>query len=111
MAEVVNAGVEVDPGRGHGWADLGLLPVAGAFGGPARGVGAGGSLPAFGVAVAHDKTHVAGVGDVPLSPTAMGTSRETRNDDVRPVSANRAPKAGEGQRKETETQYGSDLQL
>ena len=36
-------------------ADLGFFPVGGAFGGAAGGVGAGGALPAFGVAVAGDE--------------------------------------------------------
>ena len=36
-------------------ADFGLLPVPGAFGGASGGVGAGGALPAFGVAVAGDE--------------------------------------------------------
>ena len=49
-------------------ADFGFLAVGGAFGGPAGGVGAGGALPAFGVAVAGDEPFVAVVGDPGLDP-------------------------------------------
>ena len=49
------AGVVV-PGA---FADLGFLPVRGAFGGPSGGVGAGGALSAFGVVVASDEALVA----------------------------------------------------
>ena len=49
-------------------ADLGFLAVGGAFGGAAGGVGAGGALPAFGVAVAGDEPGVAVVGGPGLDP-------------------------------------------
>ena len=56
-------------------ADLGFFAVGGAFGGAAGGVGAGGALPAFGVAVAGDEPGVAVVGDPGLDPR-HGASRE-----------------------------------
>ena len=49
-------------------ADLGLFAVGGAFGGTPGGVGAGGALPAFGVAVAGDEPGVAVVGGPGLDP-------------------------------------------
>ena len=55
----------------------GELPVGGAFGGPPGGVGAGGALPAFGVAVAGHEPFVAVVGDPDLDPR-HGASREAR---------------------------------
>ena len=59
-------------------ADLGLFAVGGAFGGSAGGVGAGGALPAFGVAVAGDEPGVAFVGDPGLDPRD-GASRSARS--------------------------------
>ena len=77
-------------------ADLGFFAVGGAFGGTAGGVGAGGALPAFGVAVAGDEPGVAVVGGPGLDPRHRCLPRELEDVDVRTVSANVAPKAGEG---------------
>ena len=60
----LTAGVAV-PGP---FPDLGVLPVRGAFGGPERGIGAGGALPCLGVAVAGDEPFVADVGDAESDP-------------------------------------------
>ena len=57
------------------FADLGLFAVGGAFGGPAGGVGAGGALSAFGVAVAGDVPGVAVVGDPGLAPRLAASRR------------------------------------
>ena len=76
-------------------ADLGLLAVGGALGGAAGGEGAGGALPAFGVAVAGHEPLVAVVGDAWLRPTPWVPPERLEMVDVRTVSANVAPKLSE----------------
>ena len=92
-------------------ADLGLFAVGGAFGGTAGGVGAGGALPAFGVAVAGHEPGVAVVGGPGLDPRHRRLHEVLGRVDVRTVSANVAPNVGEGQRRSAETQCEPDLRL
>ena len=85
-------------------ADFGFLAVGGAFGGAPGGEGAGGALPAFGVAVAGDESFVAVVGDAFLDPRHGCLPRDSKS-----VMSAQCPQTlprsvGEGRRSLAETQ-------
>ena len=92
-------------------ADFGFLAVGGAFGGAPGGVGAGGALPAFGVAVAGHEPFVAVVGDTDLDPRHRCLPKDSKSlmSAQCPQTLPRSSaKVGEGQRK---LNVRSDLRL
>jgi hypothetical protein len=83
-------------------ADFGFLAVGGAFGGSSGGVGAGGALPSFGVAVAGDEPGVAVIGDPGLDPShdaSMNCSGESMSAECPQTLPRKPAKVGEAQRK------------